>query len=219
MRTSLALFVSISILIALNSPTLASDDWRTLVNDQVKRSRIAMRADTVDVLTISLMLEKDGDEKSRDSSLTRIYYDGDDQVIESFGDDGELAETKREHHPVGHVSKASLMAMFDVENVAEFTLTEQGYDDSGRLIVDFEAVHPADSLFAGTAYIDTAAWFPVRMEMAPSELPDKVKEMDMVARFAPDEDGVFRPHLMVTNGRAKWLLMNFYFSTETQYEW
>jgi len=197
----------------------SSDDWRTLVNDQVKHSRALMRADTVDVLTISIMLSKDGEEKSRDTTPTRLYYIGDEQVQELYGDDGVLVETKREHRPVGHVSQAGLLSMFDVENADIYTLSSNGVNGDGYLTIAFDPNEPADSLFAGTASIDTSVWFPVRMEMTMSELPDKVKEMDMVAEFVRGEDGGYRPHHMVADGRAKFLLMNFYFRTETVYEW
>jgi len=212
-----SLFTLLILLITVSAS--ASDNWRSLVNDQVKHSRELMHADTVDVLTISIMLSKDGEEKNRDTTHTRIYYVGDEQVQELYGDGGVLVETKREHRPEGHVSQAGILSMFDIENRAVYTLTSQGYDQDGLLKIEFTPNEAADSLFSGTAFIDTSAWFPMRMEMTMSELPDKLKEMDMVAKFVRGEDGGYRLDSMSAIGRAKFLLMNFYFRTETEYEW
>ncbi len=197
----------------------ASEDWRIRVDEQVKLSRTAMRADTAGVLTISIMLKKNGDEKDRDSTLTRLFCEGDVQVNEALNDDGLWEEISREHSPADEVRESSLLSMFDVRNSEVFTLTEGGYDDDSHLIVTFEPVYPADSLYTGVAHIDTSAWFPVRMEMTMSELPDQVKEMAMVAVFERDGDGVYRPSTISTDGHAKWLLLNFYFRTETQFKW
>jgi YD repeat-containing protein len=217
--TTIRHLIPILLLFLLSMSATASDNWRVRVNEQVKLSSAAMRADTVDVLTISIMLKKDGEEKDRDSTRTRRYYDGDERVTEQFNSDGEFVEKERELRPVGRISQSGLFSMFHLENAEIFTLNEQGYDDDGRLTIEFSPINPADSLFAGTAYIDTSVWFPVRLEMTMSELPDKVKEMAMVAIFEPDGDGVFRPASVIGDGRARFLLMNFYFRTETQFTW
>ncbi|MCB2213267.1 hypothetical protein KQI52_14225 [bacterium] len=215
MRTLTVVLIVLTATVAAH----AGDTWRALVNDQIKHARTVMRTDTVTVLTINIMLEKDGEEKERDTTRTRVYFEGGDQVIDQIAPDGEITDTKREPRPEGYVPQSGVLSMFDIENADVFTLTEQGHDEDGFLIVEFTPNEPADSLFTGTAYIDTSAWFPARMEMTLSELPSKVKEMEMVAHFGPGADGVFRPQSMTADGRAKWLLLNFYFRTETEYSW
>jgi len=130
-----------------------------------------------------------------------------------------LGGTLTGEHGIGAEKMPAMPLVFSEESLDYQRTIRSVFDPDGLLKIAFTPNETADSLWAGTAFVDTSAWFPVRMVMTMSELPDKVKEMAMVAEFVRGEDGGYRPHSMVADGRAKFLLMNFYFRTETEYEW